>query len=79
MKKVKILFAAIAVVAVAAGAFASKATETDKIFVEDANHQCTVSLNNTLQPNGPVLFRTSASIISTTAPCPEVVNVYSPL
>ena len=79
MKKAKMILAAIAVMAVAGGVYASKAKRaTDHIYVRAAGTTtCTVTITTrTLAPNGAALGRTFATDVLGDA-CPVTVAYYT--
>jgi len=77
MKKVKVLFSAFAVVALAAGLFAAKASTSDVVYLPNQQRPdiCDVQANFTVQPHG-VTIGTSATLIPG-APC-TLLNYYQP-
>ena len=70
MKKIKIMLAAIAVVAVVGGALAFKAKKQSRIYCSDANTTwCNVPLDKYTIVNAPGLPQSNCTIQATTTDC----------
>ncbi|MBC9915105.1 hypothetical protein [Chitinophaga varians] len=81
MKKVTILFSAIAAIAGLAGAYTVKSNVDDKVYLCNLqNNVCDIALNATLLPNGAPVGQQQVSTIITACSSTlcTVKNVYHP-